>query len=65
MTTEAQRRANRKYRKRKQAEGEYKSILLEFYSSDMDVYDHLQNQKPTATYIKELIRKDMYEGRDH
>lgn len=59
MTTEAQKRASRKYRERKRADGGYKSILLEFYQADMDVYEHLQSKKPTATYIKELIRKDM------
>ena len=65
MTTEAQKRAKKKYRERKQSEGGYKSLLLEFYDAEMDLYEYLQTKKPTATYIKDLIRKDMYEGRGH
>ena len=61
MTTEAQKRAKREYRKRKQSEGGYKSILLEFYPPEMELYEHLQTQKPMTTYIKELIRRDMKE----
>lgn len=59
MTTEAQKKAKKRYRERKQSEGGYKSLLLEFYSADMDIYEHLQTKKPKATYVKELIRKDM------
>lgn len=65
MATEAQKRAKKKYRERKVSEGGYKSLLLEFYDADMGLYEYLQTQKPTTTYIKELIRKDMDERRDH
>lgn len=59
MTTEAQKAAKKRYKERIKAEGKYKSLLIEFYQSDMDIYEYLNTKKPTATYIKDLIRKDM------
>lgn len=64
MLTEAQRRANKNYRERKRSAGEYRTMLLEFYSSDMEIYEFLRTKKPTATYIKDLIREDMGRGND-
>lgn len=62
MSTKAQNEANKRYRKKMREEGKFKSIVLEFYQSDLELYDWLQEHKPMATYIKELIRKDMSNG---
>lgn len=62
MTSEAQKRANRKYRKRTMKDGTLKRIILDFYPSEHDVYDHIASHKPMATYVKDLIRKDMEKG---
>ena len=59
MASEAQRRANRKYRERILAEGTLKRVPLEFYPSEADLYNWVKDHKPTATYIKDLIRADM------
>ena len=53
MITEAQKKAKEKYRQKR------KSILLEFYPPEMDLYDHLEKQSAKATYMKNLIRDDM------
>lgn len=52
--TEAQRRAKAKYKAEK-----VKKILVEFYASDTELWEHLQAQEKKQTYIKELIRKDI------
>ena len=62
MSTKAQNEANKRYRKKMREEGKFKSLVLEFYPNDLDLYDWLQEHKPMATYIKELIRKDMNNG---
>lgn len=62
MSSEAQRQANKRYRERLKNEGRVKSLCLTFYPGDLDVYNWLQEHKPVATYIKELIRKDMSNG---
>lgn len=59
MTSEAQKRANRKYRQRIMAEGKLKRILLEFYPSEGELYEWAKANKPTATYLKRLIKEDM------
>lgn len=53
MKTEAQKRANEKYKQ------SVKSILLEFPPSDHDLWQFLQQQEKKQTYIKNLIRADM------
>lgn len=53
MTTEAQRKAIKKYKKK------IKRVSLEFAPSELDVYEHIQKQDKKQTYIKKLIRKDM------
>ena len=56
--TEAENRAKANYRKKT------KSITIEFYPAEMDLYEHLQKQEQKRTYIKKLIREDMNKG-DH
>jgi hypothetical protein len=52
--TEAQRRAKAKYKTEK-----VKKILVEFYSSDAELWDKVQEQPNKQGYIKDLIRKDL------
>lgn len=59
MTSEALRRAKRKYRERTTKDGTVKRLCLEFYPSEHDVYDHIAAHMPMATYVKGLVRKDM------
>lgn len=56
--TEAENRAKANYRKKT------KSITIEFYPAEMDLFEHLQKQEQKRTYIKNLIREDMNKG-DH
>lgn len=57
MVTEAQKRANEKYRRES-----VKQFAVRFYPADSDAWEHLQKQPNKAGYIKALIRADM-EGR--
>ena len=52
--SEAQKRANEKYRKKN-----VKQAVVRFYPAEIDVWEHLQKQENKSGYIKELIRKDM------
>lgn len=52
--TDAQRRAKAKYKS-----NNVKKILVEFYPSEMELYDKVQEQPNKQGYIKELIRKDL------
>lgn len=52
--SEAQRRANERYRKEN-----VKQATVRFYPAEQDIWDYLQSQGNKAGYIKELIRKDM------
>ena len=52
--TEAQRKAKAKYKSQS-----VKKILLEFYPSDIELYEKIQEQSNKQGYIKELIRKDL------
>lgn len=53
MTSEAQKRAVKKYKEK------VKRITLEFSPAEADLYEHIQQQPKKQTYIKDLIRKDM------
>lgn len=52
--TEAQKRAKAKYKSQN-----VKKILLEFYPSDIELYNKVQEQPNKQGYIKELIKKDL------
>lgn len=51
--SEAQKRANAKYRKK------MKQITIRFSPNELDVWEHAQNHDNVAGYIKQLIRADM------
>lgn len=52
-TSEAQIRATMKYREK------MNRLTLDFSRAEKDLWDHIQSQPKKATYIKDLIRKDM------
>lgn len=52
--SDAQLRANAKYRREKTTQ-----ISIAFYPTETDILEHLQSQAKKATYIKNLIRADM------
>ena len=52
--TDAQKRAKAKYKS-----NNVKKILLEFYPTDMELYEKVQEQPNKQGYIKDLIRKDL------
>lgn len=53
MKTEAQKRANEKYRQK------CRTVQIVLYPNDKDIEDKLNTVDSKATYIKELIRKDI------
>lgn len=53
MSTEAQKRATKKYKQK------VKRITVDFYPADEEMWQHIQSQEKKQTYIKDLIRKDM------
>ena len=53
MASEAQKKANKKYREK------VNRITIDFHPSERDMWEHLQSQPRKATYIKNLIRKSM------
>ena len=53
MTTEAQRKANKKFKEK------MKRIALDFYPSESALWDHVNKQPNKQGYIKGLIRADM------
>lgn len=57
MASEAQRKAVKKYRKK------LNRITVDFYPTEEDLWNHIQSQPKKQTYIKDLIRKDMEQGR--
>lgn len=57
MTSEAQKRANKNYRKK------MKRIMLDFSPAEAELWEHIQNQPKKQTYIKDLIRADIERGK--
>jgi hypothetical protein len=53
MTSEAQKKAVKKYKEK------VKRMTIEFHPTEMELYEHIQQQPKKQTYIKDLIRKDM------
>lgn len=59
--SEALKAAQAAYRERKKAAGKFKTVTVEFYEQDLDVYQHLDAQENKRQYILGLIRADMGE----
>lgn len=57
MTSEAQRKATKKYKEK------LKRITVDFYPPELELWEHVQSQDKKQTYIKDLIRADMEKGR--
>ena len=55
-TTEAQRRAVKKYREK------IKRITIDFAPAEAELWGHIQGQAKKQAYIKDLIRADMAQG---
>lgn len=53
MTTEAQKKAAKKYKQK------VKRFTVDFYPTEDEMWEHLQAQSKKQTYIKALIRADM------
>ncbi len=53
MPSEAQKRANKNYRKK------MNRIMLDFSPAELELWEHIQKQPKKQTYIKDLIRADM------
>ena len=51
--TEAQKRAKAKYQEK------VNRFTVDFYPTEAEMWEHLQNQPKKQTYIKDLIRADM------
>ena len=47
------------YKAQQRRVGKLKNVNIEFYSGDMALYEHAKANGPMATYIKQLIRRDM------
>lgn len=54
MQTDAQKRADRKYKAEKT-----KQLIVRFYPSEMALYNHVTGMESMQGYIKRLIREDM------
>lgn len=54
VRSEAQKRADRKYKAEK-----VKRLMVEFYPTEKDIIEHLDKQDKKSTYIKNLLREDM------
>ena len=59
MVTEAQKRANERYKSKMRAEGAMGSITATFYGKDMDLLEYARAHGPAATFVKKLIREHM------
>ena len=53
MTSEAQKKAVKKYKQK------INRISIDFSPAEEEIWQHIQNQPKKQTYIKDLIRKDI------
>ena len=51
--TEAQKKAKKNYRDKGNR------LTIDFYPSEAELWEHIQNQPKKQTYIKDLIRADI------
>lgn len=54
MASEAQKRANAKYRREK-----IKQLSVQFYPDNYELYDFAKTHGNVSEYIRQLIRQDM------
>lgn len=59
MVTEAQKRANARYKAKLKAEGAIGHVTVTFYGKDMDMLEYARAHGPAATFVKQLIRERM------
>ena len=64
MTSEAQRKAIIKYRKKLRNRGKLKVFQVEFFENELGLYEYLQTKKPMGKFIKGVI-KDAMEGENN
>lgn len=57
MATEAQNRANAKYRR-----DSVRQLTIRFYPKDRDLYDYVKGKPKISEYVLSLIRKDKEKG---
>lgn len=57
MASEAQKKAIKKYREK------LNRICIDFSPAEQELWEHIQSQEKKQTYIKDLIRADMKNGR--
>ena len=57
MATEAQKKANKKYREK------VNRLCIDFYPPEEDLWNYIKSQDNKQGYIKSLIRADMEKGR--
>jgi hypothetical protein len=56
MASEALKTAKKKYKQK------VNRITIDFYPTEDDLWEHIQQQDKRQTYIKNLIRKDKEQG---
>lgn len=61
MTTEAQKRAVKKYKEKYKEK--VNRITTDFYPADEELWNHVQSKKNKQGYIKDLIRADIEKGK--
>ena len=64
MTSEAQRKAVIKYRRKLRNRGKLKVFQVEFFENELGLYEYLKTKKPMGKFIKGLI-KDAMEGENN
>ena len=64
MTSEAQRKAVIKYRRKLRNRGKLKVFQVELFENELGLYEYLKTKKPMSKFIKGLI-KDAMEGENN
>lgn len=64
MTSESQRKAVIKYRRKLRSGGRLKVFQVEFFENELGLYEYLKTKKPMGQFIKGLI-KDAMEGENN
>lgn len=59
MVTEAQKRANARYKAKLKADGAIGHVTVTFYGKDMAMLEYAKAHGPAATFVKQLIREHM------